>query len=415
MSFSKDSKQSLLFLHDTSKLLDKGSIDYHNKEITRITSLIDSHIAVYNMIQNKLDAINRKLYDEMTEISTNNTTAEISILEIINKQFDSIDSNTKQIISDLYKVNAFYEEFVNSNTSVGYYKLTMFPSFIEFYQMYKEGLILFKEKKQIEIVSNMEVLADQEIKTVRDKTIKIIEKVYTRMLFFDYSILHNHYLSIIYMMYAVRQFRLLNNAFILKGKRMDYIQVEKALSGLINGSNELNNDEIRKLLDNQANNLQKGIDIENKLKTISGGADNNSPTVSELQKLVDVFYQKQKKYMESNTNLQLFFDTINDTIKSKSEELLELYLKDNTILNENIRKPLLNILEDTGKYNSSYNKIPVQEKFNESIKEMFSKLNRNATGMFEELPNSSNMMIGNPSNETTIPTNSDPSSSRQMQ
>lgn len=242
------------------------------------------------------------------------------------------------------------------------------------------------------------------------------------MLFFDYSILHNHYLSIMYMMYAVRQFRLLNNAFILKGKRMDYIQVEKALSNLINGSNEVNNDEIRKLLDNQANTLQKGMDIENKfktienkLKTISGGADNNSPTVSELQKLIDIFYQKQKKYMESNTHLQMFFDTINDTIKSKSEELLELYLKDNTLLKENIRKPLLNILEDTGAYNSAYNKIPVERTFTESIKEMFSKLNRNATDMFEELPNSSNMMIGNPSNETTIPNNSDPSSSRQMQ
>lgn len=386
MSMNKDdSRKSLLALYEISSIKDKGNIKHHNDEINEILHVIEAHMLAFNKVKAKLNDINKHIREKMSTISENNTTGTIDILDTI-LQFTEKNNDEKSIITYLYKLNAFYEERVYNDKDddskiASYYQIVMFPSFIDNYNTYKEGLKLFANKDPIEIISSTEVFENKDMKSIRNKTETIIEKIYTRILYFKYTILHNHYVSILYMMYGVRQLRLLNNELSTMGKQIDYKSIEKKLSELLknddsSGTQNFNN---KDMLDINSINLETLMDVDNKLKSIGGSSNDDYGPV--LQKLVDIFNENKELYKKSNTNLSNFFNAINESVKENSDILFEIY-KNNAnisyIKNDNLRKPLKKVIDDV---NTIGNKQVYKDQypiFEENAASIIKKLNNNA-------------------------------------
>ena len=400
-----DRPETVLKLYDQTKLEHKGTVAHHTTEISKILNTINKHIQIFDLVAKHIIKINRVLKEKSTKLSANNVVEKIDILEeiigVLKEKSTALTTQDSEVVTHLYKINAFYEEFVStpkSRTS-GYYELAIFPTFRENYETYRIGISRFMGKTPISIVANMDVLKEQDISELRDKTSAIIEKVYTRIMFYQYSTLHNHYLSILYMMYAVRQLRLLDNGLSLLGKQTDYRYVEDMLTSLLDNDKILPQD-TKDLIDRNAASLKKDIYDNENLKSMKGGAESpiESKADSVLNRLIGIYREKKSIYEESNTMLASFFLGVNDAVSVKANDFVNIHLKYKTYIKGNLRAPLARVVSDIEMIDNGKNK----ELYTSDLKEylplvqnhletMMKKVENNAKATLEAIENSGNM------------------------
>jgi hypothetical protein len=406
-----DRPETVLKLYDQTKLEHKGTVAHHTTEISKILNTINKHIQIFDLVAKHIIKINRVLKEKSTKLSANNVVEQIDILEeiigVLKEESTALTTQDSEVVTHLYKINAFYEEFVltpKSRTS-GYYELAFFPTFRENYVTYRTGISRFTGKTSISIVANMDVLKEQDISKLRDKTAAIIEKVYTRILFYQYSTLHNHYLSILYMMYAVRQLRLLDNGLSLLGKQTDYKYVDEMLTSLLDNDKTLPSG-TKELIQKQADSLKLSLKNNDDLKTmkktakekIMGGAESpiESKADSVLQRLIGIYHEKKNIYEESNTALASFFLGVNDAVSVKAEEFVNIHLKYKTYIKGNIRAPLARVVSDiemidNGKDKDLYTSNISDLHLKNHLETMMIKVEDNAKATLEAIGNSGNM------------------------
>lgn len=405
-----DTPDTVLKLYDQTKLEHKGTVDHHTAEIWKILNTINRHVQIFDLVAKHIIKINRVLKAKSTKLSANNVVEQIDILKeiigVLKEESTALTTQDIEVVTHLYKINAFYEEFVHTpnNKISGYYEIAVFPTFRENYVTYRTGISRFTGKTSISIVANMDVLKEQDISKLRDKTVAIIEKVYTRILFYQYSTLHNHYLSILYMMYAVRQLRLLDNGLSLLGKQTDYKYVDEMLTSILDNDKTLPSG-TKELIKKQAESIKLSIENNDDLKTmkknkekIVGGAESpiESKADSVLDRLIGIYHEKKNIYEESNTALASFFLGVNDAVRVKAEEFINIHLKYKTYIKGNLRAPLERVVTDiemidSGKDKDLYTSNISDLNLKNHLETMMIKVEDNAKATLEAIGNSGNM------------------------
>lgn len=359
-----DRPETVLKLYNQTKLESDETVTQHNIEIDRIQQTINKHIVLFDLVVEQIVNINIALKEKSTALSENNVVKKIDVLaeiiSVLQSMPTKLSTNDIEVVSHLYYINAFYEEFVHTpnNKISGYYEIAVFPTFRENYETYREGIVRFVGKTPISIVANMDVLKEQDISKLRDKTVAIIEKVYTRIMFYQYSTIHNHYLSILYMMYAVRQLRLLDNGLSIVGKQTDYKYVDEMLTEIMNKEKKLPSG-TKELIQKQAESLKLSIEnnkdlkmMKNTKEKIMGGAPPTGSNVhSILERLMALFYEKKQIFENSNAELTNFFLLINSTVSNKATEFVNSHVKWKSRITGNLHAPLARVVSDI-EYNS---------------------------------------------------------------
>lgn len=265
------------------------------------------------------------------------------------------------VVELLFDINAVHENYIPASNNTLEREMMVFKDFEIGYQRFIQLLERIKTVDEVKIELNGDVIDQNNRELVRKYTLagEIVNKFLARVMFLQYAIAYNDYLSLVYTMFAARLFRDLDVMYIIAKKRHEFTEViEQLQSSLKDNFTTISEerDKMRAQTNVAGQNLAKSYnDAFDKLfaaETTSeqqgGNPDDGSiPNGTKLGELVRMHADKLEMYKLSNVLLERYFEMINYTIKLKFDDLRKTYeqTKNNkTLISTNLTKALADVI-----------------------------------------------------------------------
>lgn len=274
----------------------------------------------------------------------------------------------------LNQINAIWDEDVPLSNDPNKRTVHVFPDFELGYERFITILTFLKNHEDVKLEKDPTTVTDPGLIAQHARAREVINKFLTRILFLNYAIAYNDYLSMLYTMYATRQFRALDVMYTIAKKGSEFADVIDALDKELNSSFE-------PIVDNQTNLKTKtdknvsdlsGIGLaamaqanQNKKEFDQSGGVVTGQSDKLIEKLIALHKSKLEEYNTSNEYLEKYFAMINKVLSDKFEELHTKFkeiMKQEVILNPNVMQALEQTISHIGKLEQNIN----MKKFGES-------------------------------------------------
>jgi len=359
-----------------SALLDK--IDYARDDTLTIESfktalevVVEYHksiMKVFSDISNAVGSTGKKVITlEESHINQANDSSTAFLL-YLKENFGKEGNEDK--VELLYDINAVHENYIPSSNNPIEREMMIFPDFEIGYKRFIDLLERILLVEEIEIGLNKEVISTQELKKKYDEAGVVINRFLTRIMFLNYAIAYNDYLSLAYTMFAARLFRDLDVMYIIAKKRSEFMDVIEQLQDELKNNFPTLIDErqrMNKATEDRSQALATAFNTEfdaleekEKAQTMRGGnplADVPVPHSDSIKigELIEQHTEKLNLYKRSNILLERYFGLINSTLQSKFNELKETFEKtqaNNVVISRNLTDALNKVLVEINRVDS---------------------------------------------------------------
>lgn len=250
----------------------------------------------------------------------------------------ALDNNLrKEDLDALCMIHAIHGER-SQGDEPNTFKLRFFPDFELAYEQFLTKVALLLDYKALSLTNPA-----NDADTL--KTVDMVNRYLLRNIFMIYGVVYNDYVSLVYTMYAISQFRLLNDAFMVAKKKGEFDVVFRELQSELDQTFE-KTDPITRATEN----MEQVVRMIDSNKP-SAGDDQGSSTLL-LTKLKTVHAQTLATYNLSNKNLEHYLALVNKFLSVQLIELNSFYRKlneDKILVNGKLRAVIVDAIEDISK------------------------------------------------------------------
>ena len=288
---------------------------------------------------------------------------EKTALDRMKEEFGDGDDDKKAHIEMLYNINAIYDEYVPESKEADKRKVKVFEDFDVGYARYIDMLGLILDTK--EIAMDDAALVDKSISGLKEDSEnarKVINQYLTRIMYLNYCLVHNDYVSMIYTMFAVRLFRTFDVRSIVSKKRNEFKGIVDKL--LVDLNSKIGNikKEHADMIEHSDKSTSRMLEKVKNMTPTTGGtggaetapapapapAPDQSQTIYE--DILALNRDKFNMYTLSNKFLKTYIDMINDILVSKLNEISELMKQAksrNVVVSEHLQSALTEIKKNS--------------------------------------------------------------------
>ena len=188
-------KKNLKHFHDALDVV----IDYHTKIIN-----------VFNTIANSIGPSGKKMVtlDEDKHIKPSDKETPPFLL-YLKEAYGGENGQDAETVEMLFDINAVHEDYVPSSNNTLERSMVVFPDFQVGYERFIQHLTRLRRVDGVEVGLNKDVIDqnDSELMKKHEDVGLVVNRFLARIMFLQYAIEYNDYLSLTYTMFAARLFR----------------------------------------------------------------------------------------------------------------------------------------------------------------------------------------------------------------